>query len=104
MAANSTLDGFDLAVFDPAVFDPVGFDLAVALEYGASRAVNAAPKIVIKGTKGETAWLIKTAQQLGIPVVEDNGAATALSEIALDSEIPEDLYRAIAVIINKLSA
>lgn len=85
------------------------FDLAVALEYGhynngVAPVAESAPKVVIKGTMAEAAWLVKTAKQLGVPVVEDDGAATALSEIALDTEIPEDLYRAIAVIINKLSA
>ena len=84
------------------------FDLAVALEYGQfrvsdrGRISDAAPKVVIKGMRGEVSWLIKTARQLGIPVVEDGGAATTLSELELDTEIPEDLYRAVAVIINGL--
>ena len=78
------------------------FDLAVALEYRESDGTDATPSVIIKGTMLEASWLVKTARQLGVPVVEDTGAATALSEIELDSEISEDLYRAVAVILNEL--
>ena len=90
------------------------YDLAVALEYGAPgyheisqrnkiHDSDIAPRVTIKGSHLEAAWLIKTANQLGIPVLEDDGAATALSQIPLDQEIPEDLYRVVAIILNQLN-
>lgn len=93
------------------------FDLAVALEYNeqdgavvggynSSSTERAqcllAPRILIKGGPAEAAWLVRMAHQLGVPVVEDDGAALALSELPLDEEIPEDLYQAVAIVLNKI--
>lgn len=80
------------------------FDLAVALEYESNRTDESdkAPRVTIKGNPQEAAWLVRMAKQFGVPVVEDCGAATALSELPLDEEIPEDLYQAVAAILNRL--
>lgn len=84
--------------------DRAPFDLAVALEYDSNGTEerDKAPRVIIKGNQQEAAWLVRMAKQLGVPVVEDSGAATALSELPLDEEIPEDLYQAVAVILNRL--
>lgn len=70
--------------------------LAVALTYEAPRA----PKVVAVG-RGEVGQrIIDTARAHGVPLKEDPILAEALSTIELDTEIPESLYRAVAVVIG----
>lgn len=80
---------------------PLKFDTAVAVRYD-ERSGDSAPQVLIKATAAETEWLVRTARELGVPVVEDSATAKALSELPLDTEIPEELYRAVAVVINQL--
>ncbi len=70
--------------------------LAVALTYEAPRA----PKVVAMG-RGEVGQrIIDTARAHGVPLKEDPILAEALSTVELDTEIPEALYRAVAVVIG----
>ena len=70
--------------------------LAVALTYEAPRA----PKVVAMG-RGEVGQrIIDTARAHGVPLKEDPILAEALSTVELDTEIPESLYRAVAVVIG----
>jgi flagellar biosynthesis protein len=69
--------------------------LAVALSYDAP----GAPKVVAVG-RGELGQrIIDTAREHGVPLEANPALAEALSTIELDSEIPEALYEAVAVII-----
>lgn len=69
--------------------------LAVALRYDAP----SAPTVVAVG-RGELGQrIIDTAREHGVPVQENPALAEALSTIALDDHIPEQLYEAVAVII-----
>ncbi|MBX3483859.1 EscU/YscU/HrcU family type III secretion system export apparatus switch protein [Phenylobacterium sp.] len=69
--------------------------LAVALHYEAP----GAPKVVAVG-RGELGQrIIDTAREHGVPLEANPALAEALSTIELDSEIPEALYEAVAVII-----
>jgi flagellar biosynthesis protein len=77
------------------------FSTGVAVRYD-ERLGDAAPQVLIKASASETEWLVRTARELGVPVVEDSATAKALSELPLDTEIPEELYRAVAVVINQL--
>ncbi|WGM37599.1 EscU/YscU/HrcU family type III secretion system export apparatus switch protein [Caulobacter sp. NIBR1757] len=75
---------------------PVRRPLAVALAYEAP----SAPRVVAVG-RGEIGQkIIDTAREHGVPLESNAPLAEALSTIALDSEIPEELYEAIAVIIG----
>ncbi|NOY64938.1 MAG: flagellar biosynthesis protein FlhB [Nitrospirae bacterium] len=71
--------------------------LAVALRY--ERGQKGAPKVVAKGA-GFIAEKIKLlAEKSGVPVVEDKPLARALFMLDIDTEIPEELYRAVAKIL-----
>jgi flagellar biosynthesis protein len=69
--------------------------LAVALTYDAPRA----PRVVAVG-RGELGQrIIDTAREHGVPLETNAPLAEALSTIEVETEIPEHLYGAIAVII-----
>lgn len=69
--------------------------LAVALRYEAPNA----PKVVAVG-RGELGQrIIDTARAHGVPLETNAPLAEALSTVELESEIPEALYEAMAVII-----
>lgn len=69
--------------------------LAVALRYDAPDA----PQVVAVGRGDLGQRIIDTARAHGVPVQENPALAEALSTIALDDHIPEQLYEAVAVII-----
>ena len=68
---------------------------AVALQYGAG---DGAPVVVASGMGYMAEKIIETASDAGVPIYEDNSLATALAQLKLGQEIPEDLYRAIVEI------
>jgi flagellar biosynthesis protein len=69
--------------------------LAVALTYEAPHA----PRVVAVG-RGELGQrIIDTAREHGVPLETNAPLAEALSTIELETEIPEQLYEAMAVIL-----
>lgn len=69
--------------------------MAVALQYGAS---DAAPVVVASGMGYMAEKIVETAADAGVPIYEDNSLATALAQLKLGQEIPEELYKAIVEI------
>ena len=69
--------------------------LAVALKYEAPHA----PKVVAVGRGDIGQRIIDTAREHGVPIEANPPLAEALSTIELETEIPEQLYGAIATII-----
>ncbi len=69
--------------------------LAVALQYDAPDA----PKVIAvgRGLIGEK--IIATARAHGVPLSENAPLAEALSTLEIDTEIPEQLYTAVAEIL-----
>jgi flagellar biosynthesis protein len=70
--------------------------LAVALAYERPRA----PRVVAVGHGWLGQKIIETAQAHGVPLREDAELAEALATIELDTEIPEELFRAVAIVIG----
>ena len=70
-------------------------NMAVALQYGAG---DAAPVVVASGMGYMAEKIVETAADAGVPIYEDNSLATALAQLKLGQEIPEELYRAIVEI------
>ena len=70
-------------------------EMAVALQYGAG---NSAPVVVASGMGYMAEKIVETAADAGVPVYEDNSLATALAQLNLGQEIPEELYQAIVEI------
>ncbi len=69
--------------------------LAVALHYSGA----GAPRIVAKGAEQIAQRIIETAREHDVPLQEDAELATALSRLDLGSEIPRELYVAVAHVL-----
>jgi flagellar biosynthesis protein len=70
--------------------------LAVALVYEKPRA----PRVVAMGRGWLGEKIIETAQAHGVPLQQNPALAEALATIELETEIPEELYRAVAIVIG----
>ncbi|NQY24428.1 MAG: type III secretion system protein [Arcobacter sp.] len=71
---------------------------AAALQYDSSS--NMAPRIIAKG-KGETANnIIKIAKANNLPIKKDEDLIELLSKIDIDTEIPNNMYKAVAEIFS----
>jgi len=71
-------------------------DRAVALEYGS----NPVPLIVATGRERMAQEIVAEARRQGVPVMRDAVLAARLSELPLDTVIPPDAYRAVAVVLS----
>jgi flagellar biosynthesis protein len=65
---------------------------ATALRYEGT----GAPKVAASGRGYIADRIVEVARENGIPVREDPALAEALAALELDTEIPEDLYTAVA--------
>jgi flagellar biosynthesis protein len=70
---------------------------AVALQY--DRAKDGAPRVVAKGRGPVAETIIARAREHGVPLQEDADLAAALSALDLETEIPPELYRAVAEVL-----
>jgi flagellar biosynthesis protein len=55
-----------------------------------------APRVVAAGAGEVAQRILDAARGAGVPVREDAGLADALSRLALETEIPPELYAAVA--------
>ena len=69
---------------------------AVALEYGN----NESPVVSAKGEAEIAEVIIEEAKKNGIYIAEDPRLLAALAQLDIDSEIPEELFTAVAVILS----
>ena len=70
-------------------------DIAVALHYDG----DSAPRVTAKGNDVDAREIIRLAEAHDIPLYPNAGLATALVQIPLGEEVPEELYRAVAEVI-----
>ncbi|MDR2007326.1 MAG: EscU/YscU/HrcU family type III secretion system export apparatus switch protein [Acidaminococcales bacterium] len=71
---------------------------AVALSYDTEK--DSAPKVVAKG-RGVTAEnILKTAKNSFVPVYQNKALTQMLMALELDSEIPPELYQAVAEVLS----
>lgn len=73
-------------------------NLAVALEYEHGR--DHAPRVTASGRGAVAAKIVEMARAHGVAIEGNPLLAEALAGVALDEEIPEDLYRAVAEVIG----
>ena len=71
-------------------------NIAVALQYD----MKDAPRVTAKGQGDIAKKIIETAKLHDIPIEDDPLLAQALSALPLDEEIPQELYIAVAEILN----
>lgn len=74
---------------------------AVALRY--EHEETEAPEILAKGVGATARRIIEEAQRAGVPVLRDAPLARTLHELDIGEQIPEELYEAVAAIVNHLS-
>ena len=70
---------------------------AVALKYNKDK--DAAPKITAKGRGIIAEKIIETAQAHDVPLHEDKNLVQVLEALELETEIPPELYRAVAEVL-----
>ncbi len=71
--------------------------VAISLQYDAKEML--APKVTAKGTGFVAEQIIKIAKEHNIPLQSDKQLVDLLSQVEIDSQIPEVLYEAIAQVL-----
>lgn len=71
-------------------------EVAVALKYERPNA----PRVVAIGRGDLARRITEAAKEHGVPLSENPALAVALSQLPLDDEIPESLYRAVAEVLT----
>jgi flagellar biosynthesis protein len=70
---------------------------AVALKYRKDK--DAAPRITAKGRGFVAEKIIETARAHNVPLYEDKNLVQVLEALDLETEIPAELYRAVAEVL-----
>jgi len=70
---------------------------AAAISYDAEK--NRAPRLVAKGSGNIADKIIEIARQHDIPMVKDENLVQVLEALDLETEIPPELYRAVAEVL-----
>jgi len=76
------------------------YKLAVGLEYDEKD--SDAPVVGTKGEYFSADEIVKIAKRFGIPVVEKPELARALKSLEENESIPEELFEAVAIVLNEL--
>ncbi|NPV28180.1 MAG: FhlB domain-containing protein [Firmicutes bacterium] len=77
--------------------EKAGLKQAVALRYRKDK--DRAPRVVAKGKGEVAARIIEEAERHGVPLYEDPELASLLVKLPLESEIPPELYHAVAEVL-----
>jgi flagellar biosynthesis protein FlhB len=72
--------------------------LAVALRY--EEKTMFAPRVTAKGQDSMALRIIAMAREHGVPIIHNVGLAHGLFDLEIGHEIPEDLYEAVAEVLN----
>jgi flagellar biosynthesis protein len=70
---------------------------AVALKYEVEK--DSAPRVVAKGRDFIAEKIIETAKAHNVPLYEDKNLVQVLEALDLETEIPPELYRAVAEVL-----
>lgn len=73
-------------------------DIAIALKYDKEK--DAAPRIVAKGMRLKAEKIREIAREYKIPIMKNIPLANALYRIDVGQEVPEELYDAVAEVLN----
>ena len=73
-------------------------EVAVAIKY--QKDADNAPRVIAKGMRTKAEKILEIARQAGVPVMRNVPLAHALSRLEVGDEIPEDLYDAVAEVLN----
>ena len=70
---------------------------AVAIKYNKGK--DSAPKVVAKGKGYIAEKIIEAARENNVPLYEDKNLSQVLEALDLNTEIPPELYRAVAEVL-----
>jgi flagellar biosynthetic protein FlhB/flagellar biosynthesis protein len=72
--------------------------MAVALKY--DREKDNAPRVIAKGMRLKAEKIREIAKAAGIPFMKNTTLAAALYRVDVGQEVPEELYDAVAEVLN----
>ncbi|MFY1831090.1 EscU/YscU/HrcU family type III secretion system export apparatus switch protein [Myxococcus fulvus] len=73
-------------------------EIAIALKYDKEN--DGAPRVVAKGLRLKAEKIRAIAKEHGIPVMRNIPLANALYRVDVGQEVPEELYDAVAEVLN----
>lgn len=73
-------------------------EIAVALKY--DKEADNAPRVVAKGLNFKADKIKEIARKAGVPIMRNVPLAHALNKLEVGDEIPEELYDAVAEVLN----
>ncbi len=73
-------------------------DIAIALKYDKDK--DGAPRVVAKGMRLKAEKIREIAKANGVPFMKNTTLANALYRVDIGQEIPEELYDAVAEVLN----
>lgn len=73
-------------------------EIAIALQY--DRENDSAPKVLAKGLRLKAEQIRAIAKEAGVPIMKNIPLANALYRVEIGDEVPEELYDAVAEILN----
>jgi len=91
-ASSSNVKNADVVVTNP-------HEIAVAIKYD-QESGDGAPEILAKGERIWAQRIKETAKRFGIPIVRNVPLAHALNRLEIGEEVPEELYEAVAEVLN----
>lgn len=77
-------------------------EIAVAIKYNKDE--DKAPKVVAKGMNLKAERIKEIAKQFNVPIMKNVALAHALNKVEVGDEIPEELYDAVAEVLNFIFA
>jgi flagellar biosynthesis protein len=73
-------------------------EIAIALKYDKEK--DAAPRVIAKGMRLKAEKIREIAREYKIPILKNIPLANALYRIDVGQEVPEELYDAVAEVLN----
>jgi flagellar biosynthetic protein FlhB/flagellar biosynthesis protein len=73
-------------------------DMAIALKY--DREKDGAPRVIAKGMRLKAEKIREIARAAGVPFMKNTTLAAALYRVDVGQEVPEELYDAVAEVLN----
>ena len=72
--------------------------MAIAIQY--DKTADNAPRVVAKGLRLKAEKIREIAKAAGVPIMKNVSLANALYRVEVGQEIPEELYDAVAEVLN----
>ncbi len=73
-------------------------DVAIAIKYDKGK--DGAPRVIAKGMRLKAEKIREIAKAAGVPFMKNTTLAASLYRVEVGQEIPEELYDAVAEVLN----